>query len=267
MKFPELENSAGRPSPSMVVAVIALIVALGGTSYAATKLSRNSVGTKQIKNNAVTAKKIKKNAVSAKQIKKNSVNSSKVKARSLVAGDFKKNSLPKGPRGATGPPGPIEGTPAGGDLTGTYPDPALAAFPAARAKASTEQTVPNGAVTALNLDEETFDTGDMYVAPDDQITVKKRGTYMLGAQLGWSADPTGTGVRQLRIQAGGSLNAFDQATPGLTAIRQSVSGSARLSPGDVVSLVAYQTSGSDLNTNVNPGMVGGAWLSVVWAGP
>jgi hypothetical protein len=47
-----------RPSPALVVATVALIVALGGTSYAAFTLPKNSVGTKQLKNNAVTLVKI-----------------------------------------------------------------------------------------------------------------------------------------------------------------------------------------------------------------
>lgn len=47
-----------RPSPSMAVAVLALLVALGGTSYAAVTLPANSVGTKQIKKGAVTLPKI-----------------------------------------------------------------------------------------------------------------------------------------------------------------------------------------------------------------
>lgn len=87
-----------RPSPPMVVAIAALTVALGGTSYAAIALPKNSVGTKQIKKSAVTAKKIAKNAV----------NSSKVKNGSLLAGDFKAGQLPggsTGPQGAPGPPG------------------------------------------------------------------------------------------------------------------------------------------------------------------
>ena len=42
---------------SNVVATLAIFIALGGISYAATNLSKNSVGTKQIKGNAVTAKK------------------------------------------------------------------------------------------------------------------------------------------------------------------------------------------------------------------
>ena len=50
-----------RPSPAMVVACIALLVALGGTSIAAVTqlVPRNSVGTLQLKNNAVTSAKVK----------------------------------------------------------------------------------------------------------------------------------------------------------------------------------------------------------------
>jgi hypothetical protein len=56
------------PSPALGVSVVALLVALGGTSYAALDLPRNSVGTKQIVNGAVTAKKIRNRAVTAPKI-------------------------------------------------------------------------------------------------------------------------------------------------------------------------------------------------------
>jgi hypothetical protein len=47
------------PSPALVVSLIALFVALGGTSYAAiNSLPANSVGTRQLKNGAVTALKL-----------------------------------------------------------------------------------------------------------------------------------------------------------------------------------------------------------------
>ena len=46
------------PNPTIAVAVVALLVALGGTSYAAFSLPRNSVGTKQLKKGAVTLAKI-----------------------------------------------------------------------------------------------------------------------------------------------------------------------------------------------------------------
>ena len=46
----------------MVVACVALVVAMGGTGYAATLLPKNSVGTAQLKQYAVTLGKINNNA-------------------------------------------------------------------------------------------------------------------------------------------------------------------------------------------------------------
>ncbi len=53
-----------RPSPALVISLVALFVALGGTSYAAINaLPKNSVGTKQLKNGAVTAAKLNATAL------------------------------------------------------------------------------------------------------------------------------------------------------------------------------------------------------------
>ena len=82
-----------RPSPAMVVACLALLVALGGTGMAAaTQLARNSVGTPQLKDSAVSNPKIKNNAI----------NSAKVAARSLLRSDFAPGQLPAGPTGPRG---------------------------------------------------------------------------------------------------------------------------------------------------------------------
>jgi hypothetical protein len=77
------------------IGLLALFIALGGTSYAAATLPANSVGSKQIKKNAVTSAKIKKNAVT----------SAKVKNGSLREADFAAGELPAGPPGARGPQG------------------------------------------------------------------------------------------------------------------------------------------------------------------
>jgi hypothetical protein len=74
------------PSPAMLVAMVALLIALGGTSYAAIRLPANSVATKHLKKNAVT--------------------SAKVKNGSLLSKDFKSGQLPAGPRGPQGAQGP-----------------------------------------------------------------------------------------------------------------------------------------------------------------
>jgi hypothetical protein len=61
--------SKRRPSAPMVVALLALFVALGGTGYAALKLPKNSVGAKQLKKNAVTGPKIKNDSIAGADIK------------------------------------------------------------------------------------------------------------------------------------------------------------------------------------------------------
>lgn len=72
-----------RPSPALVVAVIALVVAMAGTGYAAFKLPKNSVGTKQIKNKAVNTAKLKKDAVTGAKVKDQSLSGSDIKLDTL----------------------------------------------------------------------------------------------------------------------------------------------------------------------------------------
>jgi hypothetical protein len=72
-----------RVSPSMVVALIALSVALGGTSYAVARLPAKSVGTKQLKRNAVAGANIKKNAVNSSKVANDSLNGSDINESSL----------------------------------------------------------------------------------------------------------------------------------------------------------------------------------------
>ena len=74
----------GHLSFANVTSLLALVFAMGGTSYALT-LPKNSVGSKQIRKNAVTG--------------------AKVKARTLRASDFARGQLPSGPSGAPGAPG------------------------------------------------------------------------------------------------------------------------------------------------------------------
>jgi hypothetical protein len=91
----------------MIVACLALLVSLGGTSVAAvSQLAKNSVGTPQLKNNAVTAAKIANNAVTNPKIANNAINSAKVKNSSLTRVDFAPGQLPAGPTGPQGPAGP-----------------------------------------------------------------------------------------------------------------------------------------------------------------
>lgn len=88
-----------------VVATLALFVALGGASYAALQLPKNSVGPKQLKKNAVTTQKIATGAVTKAKLGAD--------AKAALSGPVgpKGDPGPKGetgPKGDTGAPGPSE---------------------------------------------------------------------------------------------------------------------------------------------------------------
>lgn len=87
-----------RLSYANVVATLALFIALGGTSFAAVTLAKNSVRSSHITNGQVKRADLANRAV----------NSAKVANQSLLAEDFKPGQLaagPQGPQGAKGDSG------------------------------------------------------------------------------------------------------------------------------------------------------------------
>ena len=87
------------PSPSMVVACLALAVALSGAGYAAVTLPRNSVGTPQLKRNAVVSTKIAAGGVGTSDLKANAVKGSKARPNTLQGVDISEATLGQVPVG------------------------------------------------------------------------------------------------------------------------------------------------------------------------
>ncbi len=179
-----------RPSPALVVAVIACVLAMGGIGYAAVKLPKGSVGTKQLKNNAVT--------------------SAKVKNGSLTKADFKGSAVgsagptgPTGPAGSTGPTGSFGGrVPSGVTLTGVYgirytasagsqPQLAPISFPTPFATALTPHFIPVAGPPQVSV------CPGNYVVPTaapGQLCVYEAGASNHGAAIVESADVGVSGI-------------------------------------------------------------------------
>jgi hypothetical protein len=77
------------PSPSLAVSITALVVAMGGTGYAATKLSGSN---------------IKAGTITGKQIKSRSLPAGKLSAKAIA--QLRGAQGPAGPEGPAGPAGP-----------------------------------------------------------------------------------------------------------------------------------------------------------------
>ena len=147
----------GNGSYANVTATLALVIALGGTSYAAIKLPKNSVSTLQVKD------------------------------RSLLKKDFRPGQLPTGktgPRGPAGPEGPSGA--AGGGVSGAFVN---------RAEAI-DALVPGNAdqvIQSINLPTGAWAVTAKFIA--ENATAVPGGTLACTLQLGGNViDSLGPGV-------------------------------------------------------------------------
>jgi hypothetical protein len=76
-----------------IVATLALFIALGGASYAALKVPKKSVGTKQLKKNAVTTPKIKDQAVTAGKVKNGTLTGKQIASGSITGAQVNASTL------------------------------------------------------------------------------------------------------------------------------------------------------------------------------
>jgi hypothetical protein len=99
------------PSPATIIACIALVVSLGGVSYAAGVLPKNSVGSKQLRKAAVKPSKVAPRTIALFKGQRGDPG---------AKGDSGPQGNP-GPQGEAGPPGPFPAVlPSGKTMRGAY---------------------------------------------------------------------------------------------------------------------------------------------------
>jgi hypothetical protein len=166
MRFPSLR----RPSPSMAVSVMALVVASTGTSYAT-----GLIGSDDIRNNSIQSTDIKDRTVKGRDIKNDVIGSNKVRNGSLKARDFKAGQLPAGAQGPAGvgrwalvdATGAIVAQSGGFSVTAAYPTLAAAGADTAGLRANGnvyidagENLTNNGVLAVVALQNTVDQNGD-----------------------------------------------------------------------------------------------------------
>lgn len=232
-----------------VMASFAVFLALGGVSYAATQLPKDSVGAKQLQKNAVT--------------------SVKVKDGSLKASDFKAGALPAGHIGPSGPVGP-QGPAGPQGAPGT-----TGPLPHARIRLRNKnQTVGDRNNPRVSFDQVVEDTGGMadLINHPTTLVAPRDGLYEVDADLIWQnlegegrvggsiLVPRADGVE---IIPGKGLTVSGFVNTSLQFVLQPLSEVVRLSAGQQVALFAFQDTGA---TNTLSDTDEGTFLEMTWLG-
>jgi hypothetical protein len=247
---------------NVMVTILAFVVLAGGAAYAASKLAKNSVGTKQLKNNSVTAAKIKNGAVTG----------SKVADASLGAADLNPSVLGEYAKRSE------LGTPYGNDAIS--PDPAAGLSGAIYNVGPTgvdcqgsNAKFPHAKIDDISFSTVDFDTAGLVhtepgAAPNcyNGFEVSREGTYIVTAWIGWEGSPTEDDreilLRSFPLGKCCPILAIEQrnATGEEGPTSQPLSAIVRLQPGSKILIQGSQYSGEPL------GFFNGA-IQIAWLGP
>jgi hypothetical protein len=243
-------HSRLRPSPAMVLALIALFVSLGGTAAALS--GSNTVFSDDIVDNQVFSADVRNDTLAggglgAADLGPGSVGTSEVAANSLGAGDLASNSV-----GTSEIAAGAVGT---NDVSGS--------IPTVNVTNSTSLSIlpPPFAATVLAFNTERYDTANLHNSTNNsRLTAPVKGIYVVTARVVW--EPDSSGSRFLYVRKNGGAPFASDTRPGVGDAAQSVTTQVKLAAGDYLEALATQTSGSGPDLDAD-----GAEFSMSWVAP
>jgi hypothetical protein len=244
-------NVRRRPSPAMIVALIALLISLGGTATAAGML----ITSKDIRNG--TIRLVDLNKKTRKQLTahaRNATHAGEADHADSVIDEATGNTI-----GASSQPIAGDLLPLSAD--GHFPDSVLpntvagSVLPniAARIYNSTDEPMPlqiaGAPVKRLTFDRVSFDTDNLF-DPSHPTALRApiTGVYVINANVSWQITGTAGHNRAVYVYVNGHAISVDQRPPA-EETRQIVTTIYRLNAGDEVEVGVGQDEASTLNAN------------------
>lgn len=121
--------------------------------------------------------------------------------------------------------------------------------PQVQLRKTSDQSIPNGAETALIFATELYDPNNMHdtATNNTRVYLPDAGLYLCTGQVQFAPNTTGIRRARFRVNGGPSFGEFQDSAPnGTNNARLLPVGQRRFAAGDYIELVAYQTSGAAL---------------------
>ncbi len=212
-----------RPSPAMAVAVVALLVAFGGSAAA-----------DQVVDVAKRAK-----LINGKRITPRSLAGNRLRRNSVGPREVRESRLAKVPKARL----------ADNVVDGAIGPSKIGLVPAARVESTAAVTTQSGVEAVLSFDSESFDTANLHAPSSDptRLTAPVAGVYEITGQVEWDTAAGGSRLLVIRRNDGRRVGVSLIPVPAAANfVYQQVTTQTKLNAGEYVELRATQTSGAPI---------------------
>jgi hypothetical protein len=246
------------PSPAMIVALVALVFAMSGTSLAASQLLN---GDKVIKKGTLSGNRLRDNTVTGSKIKVGTL----AKVPSAAAADTATTAT----HAASADTATTASHAASADAlaAGAVGTGQFGSIPVARVKISNPGalSLTSDASHTLSYGAEEFDVGDLHsAAQPTRLTAPVSGKYLVLACCAWGTVQSEARTVMAITKNGTAKVAEDQMPIDASWPEQTIATVCQLQAGDYVEVSVYQDTGF---TAILLDAAGTNWFSMNWLAP